>query len=209
MIKKNSKHYNYFKAFVELSEYSLKAADLLIKSLHEFDKEKLDDRIRVMHEIEHSADNKKHEVLNKLAREFLPPIEREDIVSLSEKIDDVTDSVEDVLLNISIFNVQSIPQDIIEFTEVIVKCCESMISALNEFENYKKSRKLHEEIIELNRLEEVGDDLYVRGVRSLYRSSMQPIDLIIWKDVFASLEKCSDACEDVANHIENIVMKNS
>jgi len=208
-IIKGKKNYNYFQAFVELSEFSLKAAEMLIKALYDFDKNQLDGIIREMHVIEHTADNKRHELLNKLAKEFLPPIEREDIMSLSEKIDDVTDSVEDVLLNISIFNVNSIPQKIIEFTEVIVKCCRSLISALKEFENFRKSKKLHDEIIELNRLEEVGDALYVNGVRELYRSKMEPIDLIIWKEVFASLEKCCDACEDVANDIENIVMKNS
>lgn len=208
-ISKREKRYNYFEAFVELSQFSLKAAELLTKTLNDFDKSNLDDTLKEMHVIEHTADNKKHEVLNKLAKEFLPPIEREDIISLSEKIDDVTDMVEDVLINISMFNVDSIPRNVIEFTDVVLKCCRSMISACVEFENFKKSKKLHDAIVEINRLEEVGDSLYVNSVRELYRSNLQAIDLIIWKDMFASLEKCCDACEDVANAIENIVMKNS
>lgn len=209
MKKKNSKSFNYFEAFVRLSEYSLKAADILIKALNEFDISKMDDMVKEIHNIEHSADLAKHEILNRLAKEFLPPIEREDIVNLSEKIDDVTDCVEDVLININIFNVQSIPSEVLEFADVIMKCCKSMISAVTEFENFKRSKTLHSEIIEINRLEEVGDSLYVNGVRKLYRNTTNPIELLTWKDIYDSLEKCCDACEIVANDIENIVMKNS
>ena len=207
--KNNKKNYNYFKAFIDLSEYSLKAADVLIETLRKFNIKELEDKIKKMHDIEHTADIKKHELLNRLTREFLPPIEREDIISLSEKIDDVIDYVEDVLINISIFNVKSIPQEFIEFTEVIINCCKSMISALKEFENFKKSKTLHSEIVEINRLEEIGDKLYVNGVRNLFKNTTDPIKLMVWKEIFDSLEKCCDACEDVANDIENIVMKNS
>lgn len=206
---KNNKSFNYFEAFVRLSEYSLKAADILTKVLNEFDKDKLDDMLKEIHDIEHSADIAKHEIINKLAKEFLPPIEREDIISLSEKIDDVIDSVEDVLININIFNVQSIPSEVLEFADVIMNCCKSMISAVTEFENFKRSKTLHSEIVEINRLEEVGDTLYVNGVRKLYRNTANPVELLTWKDIYDSLEKCCDACEIVANDIENIVMKNS
>ena len=209
MVKNNNKTFDYFDAFVELSDYSLKAADLLLETLRNFNKDNIEDKIKKMHEIEHSADLSKHQLINRLAKEFLPPIEREDIISLSENIDEVTDSIEDVLLNINIFNVVSIPPEILHFVEIIRNCCESMIKAVKEFKHFKKSKTLHSLIVEINDLEEVADELYINGMKKLFRNADDPVRLIVWKDIFNSLEKCCDACEHVANDIENIVMKNS
>lgn len=206
---KNSKDYNYFEAFVNLSKFSLNSAELLDKTLRGFDVTKIEDKIREMHNIEHSADIAKHDMLNRLVKEFLPPIEREDIISLSQKIDDVTDAIEDVLMCVDIYNVQTIRPEILKFTEMIVLCCKSMDVALVEFQNFKRSKRLHAEVIEINRLEEEGDALYMSGVRNLYKTSKDAIELMVWTEVFRKLEKCCDACEDVANDIENIVMKNS
>ena len=206
---KNNRNYNYFEAFVNLSKFSLKSAVILNKTLREFDIKKMKQSVEEMHNIEHSADNAKHDLLNKLVKEFLPPIEREDITSLSQKIDDVTDAIEDVLMCIDIFNVQTIRPEILKFTETIMECCKSMDVALVEFENFKRSKRLHEEIIEINHLEEEGDALYVNGVRNLYKTCKDPVELMVWTEIFRRLEKCCDACEDVANDIESIVMKNS
>jgi predicted phosphate transport protein (TIGR00153 family) len=206
---KNSKDYNYFEAFVNLSKFSLNSAEILHKTLSEFDVTKIEEKIREMHNIEHSADIAKHDMLNRLVKEFLPPIEREDITSLSQKIDDVTDAIEDVLMCIDIYNVQTIRPEILKFTEMIVQCCKSMDVALVEFQNFKRSKRLHAEVIEINRLEEEGDALYMNGVRNLYKTSKDAIELMVWTEIFRKLEKCCDACEDVANDIENIVMKNS
>ncbi len=206
---KNKKEYSYFEAFANLSEYSLNSAVILNKTLREFDIKKMEEKIREMHNIEHSADIAKHDVLNRLVKEFLPPIEREDITSLSQKIDDVTDAIEDVLICIDMFNVQNIRPEILKFTEMIVDCCKSMKVALDEFQNFKRSKRLHSEIVEINRLEEEGDTLYINGVRNLYRTTTDPIELMVWTEIFRRLEKCCDACEDVANDIESIVMKNS
>lgn len=208
MFSRKDNDFNYFQAFINLSEYSLKAANILVNTLHGFDIKKLDDKIKEMHDVEHSADHAKHDLINKLAKEFLPPIEREDIVNLSEKIDDVTDFVEDVLLNINIFNIKSIPNELFKFADIVLKCCQSMELALKEFEHFRKSKKLHSIIVEINRLEEVADELYISELKKLYRNPTDPIKLMIWKDLLDSLEKCCDACEIVANTIENIVMKN-
>ncbi len=206
---KNSKDYNYFEAFVNLSKFSLKSAEILNKTLREFNPSEIETKIREMHNIEHSADVAKHDMLNRLMKEFLPPIEREDITSLSQKIDDVTDAVEDVLIYIHIFNVQKIRPEISKFTELIMECCKSVDVALNEFQNFRKSKKLHSIIVEINRLEEEGDALYVNGVRNLFRTSKDPLEIMVWTEIYHRLERCCDACEDVANDIENIVMKNS
>ncbi|WP_291570756.1 DUF47 domain-containing protein [Clostridium sp. UBA4548] len=206
---KDSRDFNYFKAFVELSNFSLKAAEILNDTLHNYDVKTAEQKVKEMHNIEHTADLEKHKITNRLVKEFLPPIEREDIISITDNIDDVIDSIEDVLIGVEMYNVQVIRPEIIKFTELIMNCCKSMNSALVEFENFKRSKTLHDAIVEVNRLEEEGDMLYINGVRNLYRNSKDPIELMIWTEIYRLLEKCCDSCEEVANNIENIVMKNS
>lgn len=205
----NKKDFNYFKAFVDLSKGSLKAAELLSTTLHNFDVNKIEEKIKEMHTIEHNADLERHEIMNRLIKEFLPPIEREDIISLADNIDDVIDSIEDVLIGIGMYNVQTIRPEIVKFTDIIMDCCKSMSAALTEFEHFKRSQTLHDAIIEVNRLEEVADQLYINGVRNLYKTSKDPIELMVWTEIYRLIEKCCDQCEEVANDIENIVMKNS
>ncbi|WOO35225.1 DUF47 family protein [Anaerocolumna sp. AGMB13020] len=205
----NKRGYDYFEALHGLSKFSLQAAELLKKTITDFNVENLEEKIREMHNIEHSADIAKHDMIEHLVKEFLPPIEREDIISVAQQIDDVTDSVEDVLMCIDIFNVQTIRPEIPKFTDTIVDCCKSMHVGVEELRHFKKSKKLHSEVVEVNRLEEEGDALYINGVRNLYKNNTDAVELMIWTEIYRKLEKCCDACEDVANEIESIVMKNS
>ena len=201
--------FNYFKAFVDLSLGSLKAVDLLVSTLQNFEGIEIEEKVKDMHKIEHESDHERHTIMNRLAKEFLPPIEREDIMSLADNIDDVIDSIEDVLISMEMFNVQAIRPEVFKFTDIIMECCKSMNVALVEFENFKRSKTLHDSIIEVNRLEEVADRLYIKSMHELYKTSKDPVELIVWTEMYRLLEKCCDECEDVANDIENIVMKNT
>lgn len=203
------KDYDYMEQFSVLAKFSLNCAVMLNKILHEFNPDTLTNKVAEMHEIEHTADLAKHEMLRRLVKEFLPPIEREDIISLSQKIDDITDAVEDVIIRIDMFNVRTIRPEILEFTDLIVSCCQSTYEALVEFQNYKKSSTLNAKVIAVNTMEEKGDTLYVNTCRNLYKTSKDPVELLVWTEILHRLEKCCDCCEDVANDIENIVMKNS
>ncbi|MBP1753792.1 MAG: hypothetical protein H6Q59_190 [Firmicutes bacterium] len=201
--------YNYFDAFASLSKFSYDLAISLNNTLTNFDPNYVTGKVTEAHAIEHNADIAKHDIMNRLVKEFLPPIEREDITSLTQEIDDVTDSVEDVLIYIDMFNIQTIRPEILRFTKLIVDCCKAMDEVLEEFKSFKSSKKLHDKIIEINRLEEDGDALYVDSMRNLYHTSKDPIELMCWTEILHRLEKCCDNCEDVANVIESIVMKNS
>ncbi len=206
---KNRKNFNYFDAFTDLAECSLRASEMLSDVIHNFRLDILGDKVKEMHEIEHNADSQRHEIMNRLVKEFLPPIEREDIISLADNIDDVVDSIEDVLIGIDMYNVKVIRPEIIKFTEIINDCCKSMNAALTEFRHFKRSHTLHPAIVEVNRLEEVADTLYINGVKDLYRNTKDPVELMVWTEIYLLLEKCCDNCETVANDIENIVLKNS
>jgi len=200
---------NYFNTFVKLVEFSCKSARLLIEVMTDYQPEKLEERMREMHEIEHSADLEKHLMIERLAREFITPIEREDIMELADQIDNVTDSIEDVLMRLYMFNITVIRKDALDAAIIIEQACEALKKALEEFSNFRKSKTLHKHIVEVNRLEEVGDKIYTEATRRLYVSEMNPVAVSAWTHVFHILEKACDSCEDVSDVIESVMMKNS
>ena len=200
---------DYFKMFVKLTDYACSAAQMLHDALLHFDAEQLPRRMEEMHKIEHSADVEKHDMMNRLVREFITPIEREDIIDLAQEIDDLTDSIEDVLMRMYMYNIRDARDEALEFSTVITGCCAGLRHMMEEFRNFRKSATIHDQIVEINRLEEEGDKIYTRAVRRLYVECEDAIHVMSWADTFDKLEKCCDACEHVANMVESIVMKYS
>ena len=205
----NDRNYNYFDKFVTLVNYSCEAAQMLNKTLENFNNKTLEERLNAMHEIEHAADIEKHELVNKLAREFITPIEREDILTITDQIDDLTDFIEDVVMVMYMFNINSLRKEIFLFSEVIYKCCVALKNILVEFGNFRKSTSIPDLIIAVNRLEEEADKIYVNSVKNLFATSNDPIEIMKWREIFNRAEKCCDSCEIIANSIEGIIMKNS
>lgn len=199
----------YYDTFVELVEYSCKAADLLNQIVTNFKADQLLNKVKEMHQIEHAADEARHVMARKLMKEFITPIEREDILGLANSIDNLTDAIEDVVLRMYMFNIKSIRPYALKMTSVIVKCCNSLKVAMTEFQNFRKSKTLHELIVDVNKLEEDGDKLYSEAIRDLYVNCNDFKEVSAWESTFHFLEKCCDACEDVSNAIEEIIMKNS
>ena len=200
---------DYFEMLVDLIGYSCEAASLLDKTISNFRMSQIDSNVKEMHEIEHSADIKKHEMLNKLSKEFITPIERGDIIELASEIDNVTDAIEDVLVRVYMFNISVMREEALEFSNLIVRICNETSALIKEFRNFKKSSEISKIIININDLEEEGDRIYTKSIKGLYTSIMDPIRFITWKEAFEYFEKCCDACEHVADGIESVMMKNS
>ena len=199
----------YFENFISCTEHACKAAHLLEQTMRKFDASSLEQRIEEMHQIEHGADEKKHEILNVLAKAFITPIDREDILLLSQCIDDLVDKLEDVLLRIYCNNVHSIRPDSLEVMEVIVRCCEEVQRLIGEFPNFRRSKTLREYIIHINSMEEEADQLFINNLHRLHTTSSDPIEIISWREIYIYLEHCADACEQVAGVIESVVIKNT
>lgn len=207
MSKKNDG--NYFNYFVEGVEHACRAAVMLHETLSCYDPDTLPERMRELHTIEHAADIAKHEMMGRLVKEFITPIEREDIMELANTIDDVTDSIEDVLMRAYMFNIKQVREEALAFAAVISACCDALKKMMEEFHNFRKSTSIKELIININRLEEDGDRIYTDAMRNLYVTSKDPIEVIAWTEAFDRLEKCCDKCEDVANVVESVIMKNT
>lgn len=200
---------NYFSTFVEMADYSCEAANLLSEIMHNFNPDEQDWKMKLMHNIEHACDVERHIMMKKLAKEFITPIEREDIVAMADAIDKVTDNIENVLTRMYMFNIRIMREDALKMAEIIVKCSEAMREALQEFHNFRKSQALHSLIVEINRMEEEGAELSVKATRKLYVSGKDPLEVYGWSQTLHYMEICCDACEDVADVIESVMMKNS
>lgn len=199
----------YFDGFVTCMDYACKAAEYLKAIIVEYNPATLEAKTAEMHEIEHAADLVKHELIEKLAKEFITPIEREDIMLLYQQIDDVTDGIEDVVRRMFMFNIVKIRPEMREFADIIAQCCTVTKQALGEMHNFQKSATLRSSIILVNEMEEAGDRLHYSAMRSLYTNDVQPLERIQWTKMFDSLEDCCDKCEDVTDSIEMVLLKNS
>lgn len=207
MARKNEN--NYFTMFAEAVSYSCTAADMLKEDFTDFDPSRLAVRIEEMHHIEHTADIAKHELMEKLMKEFITPIDREDILELSNALDDVTDSLEDVLLQLYMFGIISLREDSLTFAAIINDCCHALKKLMLEFENFRKSKVIKDMIIEINHLEENGDRLYTEAMHRLYTNTPDTLEVLSWTTIYNCMEKCCDKCEDAADVVEAVILKYS
>ena len=206
MAAKNDSY--YFNTISECAVLASEAAQVLHTVLTKFNSNEIDEIMWKLHDVEHKADEKKHDMLSALLKAFITPIERDDIIKLSQAIDDITDAVEDVVIQINMDQVKLIRPDSIEFSELLIRCCKRVEELLEEFRNFKKSKLIKDIIIEINRLEEEGDQLYISVMKNLHATSKDPIEIIVWRDIYKAFENVCDSCEDVANIVESIVIGN-
>ena len=199
----------YFQNFITCAEFSSQAAHLLNDILSDFRPEETKKRLDELHAIEHAADEKKHELNDKLVKAFITPIEREDIASLSQQIDNLTDKIEEVFIRIYINNVSKIRPEALEMLDIVIRCCEEICGLMREFANFRRSKELKDRIIRINSLEEEADRLYIANMRALHSEEKDVLEIIAWREIYSYLEKCADACEHAADVVEGVVMKNS
>ena len=178
----------YYENFSECAACACQAAHYLEDALKNFKPEGLSSMLDELHQVEHAADEKKHEVLDALVKAFITPIEREDIILLSQSIDEITDKIEDVMLRLYCNNVQTIRPDAIEMGAVLIHCCEEVRKLIDEFADFRRSKKLREYIIHINTMEEQADKLFIDSMRRLHTSTSDPIEIISWREIYIYME---------------------
>ena len=199
----------YFETFTACLDDACKAAQLLDRSMREFDPAQIKETLDEMHNIEHAADDKKHELLNVLAKAFITPIEREDILQLSQNLDDLTDKLEDVFIRLYYNRVTAIRPDALEMADIVIRCCQEVGKLMNEFADFKRSKVIHDHIVSINTLEESADKLFIDCMFRLHDTCKDPLEVVAWREIYIYLEKCADACEHIADMVESVIMKNS
>jgi predicted phosphate transport protein (TIGR00153 family) len=156
-------------------------------------------------EHEHTGDNLTHEMVTLINKTFVTPFDRDDIYRLAGAIDDVCDYVDETADHLGSWGVSDVPPDARTMADVILRATILLDEAVGRLEGFKDSSR---QIIELRELEDEGDRLFRNGVGALFRSGADPLMVIRWKDIYEGLEEAIDACENAADVLEAIVVKN-
>ena len=144
-----------------------------------------------------------------IVKAFITPIDSNDIIRISHCIDNVTDSIEDIIIGLYTWNITELRGDVMEFAELIVSSCQAAERLLLELPDYKKSKTIMEHIVELNQLEEKGDTLYIEDIRRLSIEKAEPCTMMAWREIYRSFETVCDCCEDLADAVESIIIANT
>lgn len=206
MAKKNN---DYFELIKKQSSYCVDASNLLKEILEKFDSSKVDIYRLQMHEIEHVADDIHHDILNKLSTEFITPIDQEDILRLVQIIDDITDALDEVILDIYMYQIDNIPNAAFVMSQAVNRCVTALCEATVELKNFKKPDALRKKLVQVNDIEAEADEIYAEAVHELFESTCDMKVLLGNKAIYESLENCCDLCEHAADLIEQVIIKNT
>jgi len=195
----------YFALFSEMSTKLQEGAAVLVEMMQSSD-EKYDSLSKKLKHIEHECDELTHRVTTKLNRSFITPFDREDIYTLSMALDDVCDYMDAAARAVVMYNIHETDQYAVKLAIVLQKQVDE-ISAATDLLEHAKGMGPH--LLEIQRLENEADDIYFRAMAELFKNSPDAIHLIKWKELYEKLEASLDRCEDVANVIEGIIVKNA
>jgi hypothetical protein len=154
---------------------------------------------------EHEGDRLTHEVVDLLNRTFVTPFDRDDMYRLATVIDDVCDHVDEAADDIDAYEVTEVPPRAREQGEVIYRAASRLCEAIELLEGFGDADK---HLFALRELEDEGDRLSREAVAELFRSGRDPLTIIRWKDIHEQLEEATDACENAADVLEAILVKN-
>ncbi len=202
-------NYNYFNEFIKITDYIVESANTLKNIIENFNLEKLNTDIHEIHRLENEADKIVHEMKSYLIKDFLPPIDREDISLIVNKLDNIEDGIDEVLINIKILGITQIKEEVIDLINILVECSEAVREIFLDFNNLKNIDLIKQKTIQVNHLEDQGDRTYEILMTSLYQNESNSIDLIKWTNIYNCLENTIDSCEVIADCVDEVVMKNS
>lgn len=164
---------------------------------------------REIKEAENAADHISHEIFHLLNNTFITPFDREDMQLLTIRMDDVIDMVEKASARLDIYDVATPPPDIATMLHVLDAAFVKAVEAIGLLHDMKNRDTILSICVEINRLENEGDEALRNSLRRLFRDNNDPLHVLKMKDVYESLEEAIDRCEDVANVIETILIKNA
>jgi predicted phosphate transport protein (TIGR00153 family) len=164
-----------------------------------------DAKVREVKELEHEGDRLTHEVIDLLNRTFVTPFDRDDMYRLASVIDDVCDHIDEAADNIDAYEVRNVPAKAREQAEVIHRAASRLHEAVERLEGFKDSSR---QLAALRELEDEGDRISREAIADLFRSGADPLTIIRWKDIHEQLEEAVDACENAADVLDAILVKN-
>jgi len=205
--KAAGKEKDIFDQMTATSELACECGKILNSMFHDltYGREKANQ----LKEIENEADIRFHNIVEFLAKAFITPLDREDIMHIAYEMDNVIDSIEDISMRFYMLNMDDAKPEALEFTALIEKMGIELVEVFKELRNFKKPKQLFQHTVSINTLEGLGDDIYRRAVRDLFMQVSDPITVMKWREMFEAFETCCDSFETLVDIIRDVVMKNT
>jgi len=204
LLPREEKFFDYFqKGSSNLVAVATALSDLLA------DYRDVERKIEYITELEHRGDALTHQIMEQLHRTFITPLDREDIALLAHTLDDVTDFIESAADTMLVYNIKQPTSRACQMSSTIVKAAIEVDKSLTLLRNPTQLKRILHHCIEINRLENEGDEIFRLALAELFADSMSITDVIKWREIYEQIENAMDKCEDIANVLEGVVLKNA
>jgi hypothetical protein len=197
----------FFDDFDKQATASVEGTRLLLALLTDFTD--VAAKARGIKDVEHQGDEHTHTAFARLHKQFITPFDRSEIHDLLSRIDDVLDLSDAAAERLSLYDVQSVPEDALALTGVLVKAAQRMKEAVALLRDVKKHEPILAACKDIKLLEKEADTFLRAGLAKLFRSGTDPLTVIKWKEIYELIESAVDACDDVANVVEGVVLEHS
>ena len=172
-------------------------------------KEERAQKIKKIEELEHIGDEITHQIFNELSSTFITPFDREDIHGLASTLDDILDAIQGAATRIQLYRVETISPEMEKLATLIHDAVYELHSAIPGLQDLKNMHSMRDSLVKIHSVENESDDIFERAIANLFETCKDPILLIKSKEVLVSLETATDRCEDAANVIDSIIVKNA
>jgi predicted phosphate transport protein (TIGR00153 family) len=206
LLPREEKFFRYFENDVD---NLLAAARIFVELMsNEITKEERAQKIKRIEELEHKGDEITHQIFHAVGATFITPFDREDIHALASKIDDILDYLQGAATRIVLYGVKKISPEQERLAALVHDQVVELHKAVKNLHDFKHAAAIRESLVRINSIENEADDLFERAIAELFDTCDDPIKLIKSKELLVSLETATDQCEDAANVIESILVKN-
>ncbi len=200
---------NYYDEFINMSKCAVEISKAFKTSMEAYDFDNMKELDKKVHAKEQEADKLQHKILNYIIKDFVPPLEREDIINIIRKLDDVVDNIDEVMIDLDILDVKVLRSNIskyVELMEIATNKMSDLLVAFKDMKNYDEVKKI---VVAINGMEEQGDKLYQESIKELYAEEKDAVEVIRWTTIYNKLEDCFDSIEHVADYVDETFMKNA
>ena len=194
----------FFDMFIEAARNIHQGARAFHQMLEDFHGS--DEQWRAVEEYEHEGDKITHRILRTLHQTFITPVDREDIHKLTVALDDVIDLIEASAARMAMYRIGKPTPEAQRLSDIILRCSEQIVRGVTALPRFES---IQEPCIEINRLENEADEVSRAAIAALFMGEAPPIEVIKWKEIYETMETATDRCEDVANIVEGIHLKNA
>jgi predicted phosphate transport protein (TIGR00153 family) len=199
----------FFPLFEQAGINLIEMSKLLKEAVNASDAEKRKEIVRKIEDLEHKGDNITHQIHLELGKNFITPFDREDIHALASSLDDVADFINGASNKMDLYKVQKATEPMIEMADLIVEATDHVAKAIFELKDLKNIRNITDSCVRINSVENKADYIFDKAVADLFEFEKDAITLIKHKEVLSAMEDATDKCEDVANVLESILVKNA